>query len=138
VNGNGSLFHAFQPPQQQQQPATNGHHVPAMQDEIPDVEVRFEFAGIGTQTSYYHAALELSQAVVLCWKTGYRGTKYFPPSDTVDAKPFAAQITGSPRVYLLHSTGLMIPFAGYELCVLLIEKCVNEDLPPAVVLEGEG
>lgn len=96
----------------------------------PEHAALFDIQNFGQFTTHYHDIILLPNAVILVWNTAFRGTKYFPPAHE-DAPDLVMELADDSRLFKLHSTGIVIPYRGYELCVMLLGKVVDRNDVPA-------
>jgi hypothetical protein len=104
----------------------------------PQKLVYFEKEGIGTVPAFFHdiiaavsytddAGVEESGFMVLIYDTRFEqsAARWFPPSNDPYNRPWAAQINGENKLYLVHTTGFQYVYDSREYCILLVERAVN-------------
>jgi hypothetical protein len=89
----------------------------------PALEVIFQLQGFGEHRAYFHDVVVEPGFMVLIYRTGYRGSKWFPPvSPEPGKRPIAINIAGTTEVYLVHTTGVQYVYGETEHCVLMVER----------------
>lgn len=104
----------------------------------PQKLVYFEKEGIGTVPAFFHDiivavsytddhSLEESGFMVLIYDTRFEqsAARWFPPSNDPYSRPWAVQINGESKLYLVHTTGFQYVYDSREYCILLVEKAVT-------------
>lgn len=103
----------------------------------PQRLVYFEKEGIGTVPAFFHDIIvsvaptddcefEESGFLVLVYDLRFEqnAARWFPPSNDPYQRPWAAQINGDSKLYLVHTTGFQYVYDSREYCVLHVEKAV--------------
>lgn len=103
----------------------------------PQRLVYFEKEGIGTVPAFFHdvivavtytdeTSIEESGFMVLIYDTRFEqsAARWFPPSNDPYNRPWAVQISGENKLYLVHTTGFQYVYDSREYCILLVEKAV--------------
>lgn len=103
----------------------------------PQKLVYFEKEGIGTVPAFFHdiissvsytdeSSIEESGFMVLIYDTRFEqsAARWFPPSNDPYNRPWAVQISGENKLYLVHTTGFQYVYDSREYCILLVEKAV--------------
>lgn len=97
----------------------------------PQYEVIFQLQAFGEHRAYFHDVVIGEGFLVLVYKLGFRGSKWFPPvAPNADAPPLALNVAGTETAYLVHTTGVQYVYEGAEHCVLMIERTAQLDEPP--------
>lgn len=98
---------------------------PAGQAE-PTLEVIFQLQGFGEHRAYFHDVVIEPGFMVLVYKLGYRGSKWFPPvAPDHNKHGIAVNIAGTDIAYLVHTTGVQYVYEDAEHCVLMVERAAN-------------
>lgn len=103
----------------------------------PQKLVYFEKEGIGTVPAFFHdiissvaytdeSSIEESGFMVLIYDTRFEqsAARWFPPSNDPYNRPWAVQIGGENKLYLVHTTGFQYVYDNREYCILIVEKAV--------------
>lgn len=103
----------------------------------PQKLVYFEKEGLGTVPAFYHEVLvqitrddpdnyEYTGFMVLIYDLRFEqnAARWFPPANDPYQRPWAAQIKGDQRLYLVQTTGFQYVYDNREYCVLRVERAV--------------
>lgn len=104
----------------------------------PQKLVYFEKEGIGTVPAFFHdiitavaqaddTSAEESGFMVLIYDIRFEqsAARWFPPANDPYNRPWAVQINGTDKLYLVHTTGFQYVYDSHEYCILLVEKAVT-------------
>jgi len=104
----------------------------------PQKLVYFEKEGIGTVPAFFHDViisltptdeygLEESGFIVLVYDLRFEqnAARWFPPANDPYQRPWAAQINGDARLFLVHTTGFQYVYDNREYCILMVERAVT-------------
>jgi hypothetical protein len=104
----------------------------------PQKLVYFEKEGIGTVPAFFHdiitavtyaddTSTEESGFMVLIYDIRFEqsAARWFPPANDPYNRPWAVQINGANKLYLVHTTGFQYVYDSHEYCILLVEKAVT-------------
>lgn len=103
----------------------------------PQKLVYFEKEGIGTVPAFFHDvivatspedddSLEETGFMVLIYDLRFEqnAARWFPPANDPYGRPWAVQVYGDSRLYLVHTTGFQYVYDNREYCVLTVERAV--------------